>query len=86
MHGRIREQANALNAQVGQNSDRQADRPQNASAARLRAFAGAQLLVQNKPRTTRFRRNRLGRRATCSKASVNADARSISKPREVLCR
>ena len=43
------EQADAPDAQVGEDLAAQADGAQNASAAGLRAFARAQFLVQNQP-------------------------------------
>ena len=56
VHGCIREQADAPDAQVGQDLAAQADGAQNASAAGLRAFARAQLLMQNQPPALRIRR------------------------------
>src|SRR5215472_12319063 len=47
MHGRIRQQPDPLDAQVGKNLPPQPDGPQDAPRAVLRALALAQLLVQN---------------------------------------
>ena len=87
MHGGVRQQPDALNAQVRENLAAQADGSQNAPGARLRTFARAQFLVQNKPSGFRLRDAHGSAAAPPgSKALAAAGVWSISKPREVLCR
>ena len=47
MHGGVGEQADALDAEVGEDLAAEADGAEDAAGAGLRAFAGAQLLMED---------------------------------------
>jgi hypothetical protein len=47
VHGRVREQADALDAEVGEDLAAEADGAQDAAGAGLGAFAGAQFLMED---------------------------------------
>ena len=59
MHGRVGEKANALDAEVGEDLPAETDGAEDAAAAGLGTFAGAQLLMQNEA-TDIGRRGRRG--------------------------
>ena len=87
VHGRVGEQADALDAQVGQDLAAEADGAENAAGARLRAFAGAQLLMQDE--AAGLLRSSARRRAAAAPLGIEwrrLGVWSIAKPREVLWR
>ena len=86
VHRRIRQQADALDAEVGENLAAEADGAEDAPGAGLRAFAGAQLLVQNEAVGGCGEHAVRKRRSAWLEGAVTAGVWSISKPREVLCR
>ena len=86
MHGRVGEQADALDAEVGEDLTAEADGAQDAACTGLRALAGAKLLVQDKAvgcggetPSERAVPPRL-------KGETTPAVLSMSKPREVLWR
>ena len=86
VHGRIRQEPNALDAEIRENLPAQADGTQNPSGSRLAALSGTQFLVQHDPAAVVVRSCRLAAAPPGSKTWNAAGSWSISKPREVLCR
>ena len=84
MHGRVREQADALDAEVGEDLAAEADGTEDAARARLRALTAAQLLVEDQ--VVGGGRETPSERAVPLrlKGEATAAVLSISKPREVL--
>ena len=85
VHGRVGEQADALDAEVGEDLAAEADGAQDAAGAGLGAFAGAQFLMQDEA-AGMFARVARRRRQRPRAESAGAGVWSISNPREVLCR
>ena len=87
VHGCIRKQANALDAQIRQNLPAETNGAQNAPAPVLRALARAQFLVQDQARAAPSAATPAGIAAPPgSKGEGSFGVWSISNPREVLCR
>ena len=81
VHGRVGEQADALNAQIGEDLAAEADGAQDAAGAGLGAFAGAQFLMEDeaagllRASARRGRRSPRGRRpsgAACGRSRSRA--------------
>ena len=63
VHGGVGEQADALDAEVGEDLAAEADGAEDASGAVLRAFAGAEFLMEDEAAGFRGLRQRRGRRS-----------------------
>jgi hypothetical protein len=101
VHGGVREQADALDAEVGEDLAAEADGAEDAAGAGLGAFAGAQLLMEDEaagllrcgsdgmlslPGLNRAAGMVAARTAAPSELNGAAVVWSMAKPREVLWR
>ncbi len=88
MHGGVGEQADALDAEVGEDLAAEADGAEDAAGAGLGAFAGAQLLMEDE--AAGLSAGRGASAGTAAPSGLNGERGrgvwSMAKPREVLWR